>query len=340
MSATTHSLSNANGIRLIVTPLGGKIISLFAPDKKGVFDDVVLGYNSLDKYFTGNPYFGALIGRYSNRIARGRFSLDGKNYQLHVNNGVNALHGGEKGFHSVLWKVTPMEIEGNQALALSYDSPDLEEGFPGNLNVRVTYTLTNKNELIIDYEATTDKATIVNLTHHSFFNLAGAGNGDVLNHLLQINANRFCPIDSTQVPTGNLKLVSGSPFDFTKLARLGEHIDDADEQLKFGMGFDHNWVLTKPERDLSLAAIVKEPISGRVMEVFTTEPGLQFYSGNFLDGNDIGKDGKKYGYRSAFCLEAQHFPDSPNQPSFPSTVLRPGETYKQKTIYKFSVEKN
>jgi aldose 1-epimerase len=338
MSSTTHSLINVNGMKLVLTALGGKIISLSVPDKNGVFDDVVLGYDSPDKYLTGNPYFGALIGRYGNRIADGRFSLEGKNYQLRANNGVNSLHGGRMGFHNVLWKVEPIKAEGNQALELSYDSPDLEEGFPGNLKVKIIYTLTNKNELIIDYEATTDKTTVVNLTHHSFFNLAGEGNGDILNHLLQIEGNKFCPVDSTLIPLGELRSVSGSAFDFTKLVRIGEHIDDTDEQLKFGKGFDHNWVLNKTENSLAFAAKVKEPVSGRVMEVFTTEPGLQFYSGNFLDGSDIGKGEKKYGYRSAFCLEAQHFPDSPNQPNFPSTVLKPGEMYKQRTIYKFSVE--
>jgi aldose 1-epimerase len=338
MSSTIHTIANAKGMKLTLTALGGKIISLYVPDRKGVLGDVVLGYDSIDRYINGNPYFGALIGRYGNRIAHGKFSLEGKNYQLRTNNGVNALHGGLMGFHNVLWNVKPIELDGNEALELSYQSPDMEEGYPGNLKVTVTYVITNENELVINYQATTDKATIVNLTHHSFFNLAGAGNGDILDHLLQINADSFCPVDSTLVPVGELRKVNNTPFDFTKPVRLGEHIDDDDEQIKFGKGYDHNWVLNKKCDELSLAAKVKEPISGRVMEVFTTEPGLQFYSGNFLDGSDIGKDGKKYEFRTAFCLEAQHFPDSPNQPSFPSTVLKPGEVYKQKTIYKFSVE--
>jgi aldose 1-epimerase len=338
MSSTIHTIANAKGMKLTLTALGGKIISLHVPDRKGVLGDVVLGYDSIDRYINGNPYFGALVGRYGNRIALGKFSLEGKNYQLRTNNGVNALHGGSMGFHNVLWNVKSTELDGNEALELSYQSPDMEEGYPGNLKVTVTYVITNENELVINYEATTDKTTIVNLTHHSFFNLAGAGNGDILDHLLQINADSFCPVDSTLVPLGELRRVSNTPFDFTKLLRLGEHIDDDDEQIKFGKGYDHNWVLNKKGNELSLAAKVKEPISGRVMEVFTTEPGLQFYSGNFLNKDEIGKGGKVYDFRSAFCLEAQHFPDSPNQPSFPSTVLKPGDVYKQKTIYKFSVE--
>ena len=338
MSASVYTISNTNGLKLSMTALGGKIMSLYVPDKNGVLGDIVLGYDSADQYLTGNPFFGAMIGRYGNRISKGRFSLEGKNYQLRINNGMNSLHGGRAGFHNVLWRVEPSTINGNQALELYYLSKNMEEGFPGNLKVKVTYSLTNQNELVIDYEATTDETTVVNLTHHSFFNLAGAGTGDVLDHLIEINAERFCAIDSALIPTGELKLVANTAFDFRRPIKIGERIDDSDEQLRLGRGYDHNWVLAKKGNELSFAARVKEPQSGRVMEVWTTEPGLQFYSGNFLDGTDIGKGGMKYDFRSAFCLEAQHFPDSPNHPEFPTTVLKPGETYKQKTIYKFSVE--
>lgn len=327
-------LINPSGLRLTVTNYGGKIMSLMVPDKEGKLDDIVLGYDSLSQYPSGNPYFGALIGRYGNRIAKGNFVLDNKPYQLALNNGANALHGGPHGFHQVLWQAEPI---GKNKIELHYLSKDGEEGYPGNLSVKVTYTLTDENELMIDYEATTDRETIVNLTHHSFFNLAGAGNNSILNHELLINASSFCPVDTTLIPTGELKNVNGTPFDFLTPHTIGERINEPDDQLKFAKGYDHNWVLNKKGNELSLAARVTDPASGRVMEVWTTEPGLQFYSGNFLDGSDIGKGNKKYGYRSAFCLEAQHFPDSPHRPHFPSTVLKPGETYRQKTIYRFRV---
>ncbi len=339
--ATTDSirsfvLVNQNGLRMTVINYGGKIISLFVPDKKGKLDDIVLGYDSLSQYPSGNPYFGAMIGRYGNRIAKGKFLLNGKNYQLNLNNGANALHGGPNGFHNVYWSANPID---KNKLELIYQSKDGEEGYPGNLSVKVTYTLSDQNELTIDYKATTDQETIVNLTHHSFFNLAGAGNGTILDHELMINAEAFCSVDSTLIPLGELKKVKGTPFDFLLAHKIGERINQPDEQLKYGKGYDHNWVLNKKAGELTLAAKVAEPNSGRVMEVWTTEPGLQFYSGNFLDGKDVGKSNKKYEYRSAFCLEAQHFPDSPNHSNFPSTVLRPGETYIQQTIYKFSVTK-
>lgn len=341
MSTSIHTISNAHGITLKMTGYGGKIISLFVPDKNGLASDIVLGYDSVDQYINGNPYFGAIIGRYGNRIADGKFTLQGKDYHLLKNNGANALHGGEMGFHNVIWRVEEVLLSGNQALELYYHSADMEEGYPGNLNVKVTYTLTNQNELVIDYEATTDKTTIINLTHHSFFNLAGEGNGNILDHQLQINADQFCVINSDLIPTGELRSVSNTPFNFNKLVAIGDRINQTDEQLKVGNGFDHTWVLKKNKiDDLTLAASVQESQSGRKMEVWTTEPGLQFYSGNFLDGTDIGKKNKKYEYRYALCLEAQHFPDSPNHPEFPSTVLKPGETYKQKTIYKFSVMKD
>lgn len=336
LSETVDTLTNKNGMLATITPYGGKIISLLVPDKDGNLGDVVLGYDSVEQYMGGNPYFGALIGRYGNRIAKGKFTLDGTEYQLEINNGVNALHGGPGGFHNVTWRMEQSEA-GNKT-ALYYLSQDGEGGYPGNLNVKVTYSLTDNNELVIDYEATTDKTTIVNLTHHSFFNLAGAGKGTILDHSLYINADKFTPVDDGLIPTGEFKDVKGTPFDFTKAVKIGERIDAEDVQLKNGKGYDHNWVLNRKEDGLSLAAIVSEPTSGRVMEVWTTEPGLQFYSGNFLTGKDIGKGGMKYEYRSALCLETQHFPDSPNKPSFPNTVLKPGEVYSHKTVYRFKVQ--
>jgi aldose 1-epimerase len=329
------TMQNSNGLKISVTNLGGKITSLWVPDKDGVSANVVLGYDSVAKYIAGNPYFGAMIGRYGNRIARGKFSLEGKEYQLAANNGANALHGGPKGFHNVYWQLKPFKNNGQDAIEMKYKSADGEEGYPGTLDVKVTYTLTDKNELVIEYEATTDKPTIVNLTHHSFFNLAGEGNGDILGHELTINADRYTPVDAGLIPTGEMRPVKGTPFDFLAPHKIGERINQADEQLKLGKGYDHNWILNKKEGEFSLAATVKEPTSGRVMEVWTTEPGLQFYSGNFLDGKDIGPGGKPYPFRSGFCLEAQHYPDSPNRPEFPSTVLKPAEVYRQKTVYKF-----
>ncbi|MBI1767103.1 MAG: galactose mutarotase [Bacteroidetes bacterium] len=335
-SLKSYALSNSNGVKVKVMNYGGRIVSLFVPDRNGKFDDVVLGYDSLDQYLTGNLYFGAMIGRYGNRIAKGKFSLNGKEYHLALNNGANALHGGLAGFHGVFWKIIPQK---ENSLQMSYRSADGEEGYPGNLNVTVTYTLTDKNELIIDYEAKSDQETVINLTHHSFFNLAGAGNGDILNHELTINSNEFTPVDSTLIPTGEIRNVKGTAFDFNIPHKIGELINQTDEQLRFGKGYDHNWVLNKKGNELSLATKVTEPLSGRTMEVWTTEPGLQFYSGNFLDGKDVGKGNKPYQFRSAFCFEAQHFPDSPNHPDFPSTILKQGETYKQRTIYKFGIEK-
>jgi aldose 1-epimerase len=331
-SLKSYVLTNADGMKMEVTNFGGRIVSLFAPDKNGKMEDVVLGYDSLKQYLTGNLYFGAMIGRYGNRIAKGKFSLDGKDYQLALNNGANSLHGGPTGFHNVYWKIVPSD---DKSLRMAYYSKNGEESYPGNLDVIVTYTLTDKNEVVIDYEATTDQETIVNLTHHSFFNLAGAGQGDVLDHEMTINADDFTPVDGGLIPTGELKKVKGTPFDFAISHKIGERINQPDEQLKFGKGYDHNWVLRKKSNEFSLAATVVEPVSGRVMEVWTTEPGLQFYSGNFLSGKDIGKGNKVYPFRSAFCLEAQHFPDSPNHPNFPSTGLKPGETYKQRTVYRF-----
>lgn len=331
-SDAIHTLENKNGMRLALTAYGGKVISLWAPDKNGVMADVMLGFDSVAGYRTGNPYFGAIIGRYANRIKAGKFSLEGKDYQLVINNGVNALHGGPKGFHQVMWNVVQLE---KQKVVLRYNSPHLEENFPGILNVVVTYLLTDDNEWVVEYEATTDRDTILNLTHHAFFNLKGEGEGDILDHWLEINSDQFCPVDDTLIPTGELRAVAGTPFDFRTRALMGSRIQQQEEQLQRGNGYDHNWVLNKSSNELSLAARVSENESGRVMEVYTTEPGLQFYSGNFLDGSDVGKGGKRYGHRSAFCLETQHFPDSPNQPHFPTTILKPGEVYRQKTVYRF-----
>ena len=329
-----YPLTNKNGLKMKVTNFGGRIISLWVPDRRGALGDVVLGYDSASQYLRGNPYFGATIGRFGNRIAKGKFTLAGQAYQLAVNNGENALHGGPKGFHNVYWEAMKDSTSTNR-LELSYFSKSGEEGYPGNLKVRLIYTLTDDNELVIDYSATTDKTTIVNLTHHSYFNLAGEGQGDILNHSLMISADSYTPVDKGLIPTGKLRKVEGTPFDFRQPHKIGQHIDAKDEQLRFGKGYDHNWMLNKKDKSLTLAARITEPLTGRVMEVWTTEPGIQFYSGNFLNGKDQGKGGKRYEFRSAFCLEAQHFPDSPNHPDFPSTVLKPGEKYGQKTVYKF-----
>jgi len=335
MDLKSYELTNANGMKVVITNFGGRVVSLLAPDKNGKLEDVVLGYDSLKEYLKENPYFGALIGRYGNRIAKGKFTLGGKEYHLPVNNGENSLHGGPMGFHNVYWEVTPVN---HNYLKLTYHSKDGEAGYPGNLLVTVGYTLTETNEFSIDYEATADKETVVNLTHHSYFNLAGAGNGDILNHELTIYADYFNAVDSGLIPAGEPKSVEGTPFDFTTPHKIGERINQDDEQLKFGKGYDHNWVLRKARAVMWQAARVVEPASGRIMDVWTTEPGMQFYSGNFLD-KEIGKGGKAYPFRSGFCLETQHFPDSPNRPDFPSTVLKPGEKYFQKTLYKFDVVK-
>jgi DUF1680 family protein/galactose mutarotase-like enzyme len=332
------TIVNRHNVRVQITSFGGKVVSLAAPDRAGTLGDVVLGYATLPEWLAGNPYFGALIGRYGNRIAGGAFTIDGKAYALARNNGPNALHGGPGGFHNVLWDAAEIATDDARGVELTYVSKDGEEGYPGALKAVVTYTLNNRNELEIAYKATTDKPTVVNLTHHSFFNLRGAGNGDILGHRLTINASRFTPVDATLIPTGELRPVAGTPFDFTAAHAVGERIGAADTQLSYGKGYDHNFVLDGNAGELRLAAVVVEPESGRRMEVLTTEPGLQFYAGNFLDGSDKGKKGISYGFRSAFCLEAQHYPDSPNQPTFPSTVLRPGARYTQRTVYRFSVE--
>ncbi|HEX6717957.1 MAG TPA: aldose epimerase family protein [Pyrinomonadaceae bacterium] len=335
-----YTLRNAHGAEAKIMTYGAILVSLKVPDRSGKFDDVVLGFSDSDSYLKKNaPYFGAIVGRYGNRIAKGRFTLNGVEYKLAVNNGENHLHGGIKGFDKVVWTGHEMKTKAGPAVVLTYLSKDGEEGYPGNLNVRVVYTLTNNNELKIDYSATTDKDTVTNLTHHSYFNLAGEGTGDILNHVLTINANRFVPTDAGSIPTGELRSVAGTPFDFLKATAIGARINQDEEQLKFGKGYDHTFVINGRAGMLRLAATAYEPTSGRVMQVWTTEPGVQFYTGNFLDGTLTGKSGKPYPFRSAFCLETQHFPDSPNHPSFPTTTLRKGATYKSTTIYRFSTKR-
>jgi aldose 1-epimerase len=332
-----YTLKNASKVEIRIMTYGGTVISLKVPDRNGTPGDIVLGYETLDGYLKNSPYFGSIIGRYGNRIGKGQFSLDGKQYTLPKNNGENTLHGGIKGFDKVVWKATEFKSKEGPALSLTYLSKDGEEGFPGNLNATVVYTLTNNNELRLEYTATTDKVTVVNLTHHSYFNLAGEGS--ILQHELMINADRFTPVDAGLIPTGELRSVKGTPMDFTKTTAIGARIDQQDEQLVMGKGYDHNWVLNRSTGKLLLAAKAYEPRSGRVMEVLTIEPGLQFYSGNFLDGTITGKGGQVYKQRYGFCLETQHFPDSPNKAAFPSTILKPGQQYKSITVYKFTVQK-
>jgi aldose 1-epimerase len=330
------TLRNARGVEVKATSFGCIITSIRVPDRSGRFDDVVLGFDTLEPYVTQQAYFGAVVGRYGNRIARGQFTLDGHTYKLATNNGPNHLHGGNKGFDKMVWKAEP--LAGRTGVTFSRTSPDGEEGYPGNLAVRVTYELTDADELLVTYHATTDKATPVNLTQHSYFNLAADGS-DVLGHQLTIAADRFTPVDATLIPTGELALVQGTPFDFRTATPIGARIEQANEQLKNGQGYDHNWVLNRKGAGLQLAARVVEPKTGRTLEVSTTEPGVQFYSGNFLDGSITGKGGRVYKRRTGFCLETQHYPDSPNHPAFPSTILRPGSEYSSETVFRFGVEK-
>ena len=334
------TLTNKNGCEVKITNFGGKVMTLKVPDKNGNIGDVVLGYETAEEYVEGNAFFGALVGRYGNRIGDASFTLDGKTYELPDNDGDNHLHGGPEGFHNVIWNAEEITQNGNEALRLTYVSEDGEMGYPGRLDVTVTYTLTQKNELKIEYEATTNKKTVLNLTHHSFFNLKDGGKSDVLDHELMINGDFFTPVSEELIATGEIRPVENSPMDFTEAKAMGDGINGEYKQIQYGNGFDHNWVLNKPERgNLTLAAKVYEPTTGRIMEVHTTEPGMQFYAGNFLDGSDVGKNGIAYEQRTGFCLETQHFPDSPNQTHFPSPVLKPGETYTQTTIYQFSTEK-
>jgi aldose 1-epimerase len=330
-----YQLTNAKGTKAKIISYGGIITELHVPDRDGKFDDVVLGFDDLKSYLAGHPYFGAITGRVANRIAKGKFTLDGKEYQVAVNNGPNALHGGLKGFDKVIWKAEPVQSADGVALKLTYRSPDGEEGYPGNLTTTVAYTLTNQNELKIDYTATTDKATPVNLTNHTYFNLAGPKAGDVLGHILMLAADQYTPVDDTLIPTGAIKPVKGTPLDFTMPTPIGARI----AQLKGEPGgYDHNFVLRGNGKAMALAARVQDPKTGRILEMFTTEPGVQFYTGNFLDGMLKGKGGVVYRKHGGFCLEAQHFPDSVNHSDFPSVVLRPGKTYTQTTVYKFSAK--
>ena len=330
------TLTNTNGVTARLSSLGATLVSLMAPDRAGRVADVVLGYDTFEGWTNNAPFFGVVVGRYGNRIANGRFTLDGTPYTLARNNGPNHLHGGVKGFDKVVWTATEVEQSEGPSVQFEYVSRDGEEGYPGTLRATVVYTLTDRNELRIAYAATTDRKTVVNLTNHTYFNLAGSG--DILGHSLTIAADRFTPVDSTLIPTGELRSVAGTPFDFRQATPIGARIDAADEQLRFGGGYDHNFVLNRQSGDLTLAARAVDPASGRVLEVRTTEPGVQFYTGNFLDGTIVGKGGQRYARRTGFCLETQHFPDSPNQPSFPMTVLEPGQTYQTTTVFALSVQ--
>jgi aldose 1-epimerase len=337
-TADLYTLTNANGMVVKITNYGGIVTQITAADKNGNWEDVVLGFDSLSSYVKGHPFFGALVGRYGNRIANGKFTLDGKEYTLAKNNGPNSLHGGLKGFDKKLWNATEIQKDSIVGLELTCESADGEEGFPGKLNVKVTYTLSNDNGLQIDYEATTDKTTIINLTNHSYFNLTGMKR-DVLNHEISLLSDSLVAVDATLIPTGKLMPVAGTPFDLRQPAPIGKGIDQNEhEQIKNGGGYDHCWVINRSDDDLIPFATVRDPESGRFMEVSTTEPAVQFYTGNFLDGKLTGKQNVTYGKRFGFCLETQHYPDSPNQPQFPTTTLKPGETYKTSTKYRFSVQ--
>lgn len=334
-----YTLKSSSGLTMQVTNLGARVVTLWVPDKNGKYEDVVLGYETIDRYINnkGERFLGPIVGRYANRIAKGQFELDETTYQLPINNNGQALHGGLKGLDMVVWnvdKVTDNEIQ------MSYVSPDGEEGFPGTMKLSLTYMLTPENEFKITYAATTDKATVINLSHHGLFNLKGEGNGTITDHILTINARNTTPVDSVLIPSGEIASVEGTPFDFRKPTVIGERINTENEQLKNGAGYDHNWVIDrKTDKDVEFVASVYEPVSGRKMEVWSDQPGVQFYSGNFFDGAVSGKYGKPLKYREAFALETQHFPDSPNHPNFPTTRLNPGETYTQTCIYKFSINK-
>jgi aldose 1-epimerase len=333
-----YSLKNKKGMEVSITNFGATVVTLKVPDREGKATDIVLGYDTLDGYEKGTSYFGATVGRYGNRIAGGKFSLNGKTYTLPKNNGENTLHGGIVGFNKRVWKAREIDSKEGEALEMSYLSADGEEGFPGNLSAKVVFTLpTERNELKIDYTATTDKDTVLNLTNHSYFNLAGEGNGDILDHVLTLHAKEFTPVDKGLIPTGELPNVAGTPMDFNSATAIGKRINESYEQLVFGKGYDHNWVLARAGSGLVIAAEAYDPKSGRKLEVLTTEPGVQFYSGNFLDGAK-GKGNKPYPQRAAFCLETQHFPDSPNHPNFPSTVLKPNQVFHSQTVFRFSAK--
>lgn len=330
-----YTLTNSQGLEARIMTYGGIVVTLKVPDRNGNLGDVVLGFESLDGYLGGHPYFGALVGRYGNRIGAAKFDLDGQTYTLAANNGPNSLHGGVAGFDKKIWTA---ESADSSSLVLTYVSADGEEGYPGKLQVKVTYSVTEENELKIEYSATTDKATVVNLTNHTYFNLKDRGATPILDHEIMLNADRTTPVDATLIPTGELPPVAGTPFDFREPHKIGERIDADDEQIQFGGGYDHCWVLNRTGGGLSLAARVSEASTGRVMEVYTTEPAIQFYTGNFLDGTLTGKGGTVYQKRAALCLETQHYPDSPNHPDFPTTTLKPGETYATTTAYRFSTQ--
>jgi aldose 1-epimerase len=339
--AEIFTLTNSHGVEVRLTNYGGIITSLRTPDRSGHFDDIVLGYDSLSGYLRDTPYFGAIVGRYGNRIAGGRFTIDGTSYRLAVNNGPNSLHGGLRGFDKVVWNAAPFQNASGVGVALDYTSADMEEGYPGTLRTHVTYTLTNDNRLIVDYLATTDKPTPINLTQHSYWNLAGDGSRDILAHVLTINADAMTPVDTTLIPTGEIAPVAGTPFDFRTPTPIGLRIDQRqNQQIRFGGGYDHNFVLNRAgiaADSLVHAGRVAEPSTGRTLDIYTTEPGMQFYTGNFLDGSITGKAGHVYHYRYGLALETQHYPDSPNHPTFPSTILRPGQQYKTRTIFAFGV---
>jgi aldose 1-epimerase len=328
------TLTNKAGNVIKLTSFGAKINIIEVPDKNGNKENITFGYDTFEKTLAGDPYFGSVVGRFANRIANGKFTIEGVEYNTPQNDGSNTLHGGPKGWHSVVW--TAEVLEGDvPAVKFSYVSPDMEEGFPGTVNAEVTYTWTDDNEIIMDYKCATDKKTVINITNHAYFNLHGAGNGDILDHEVVLKASAFTPVDSVMIPTGEIRPVAGTPFDFTTPHLIGERITEKYDQLVLGLGYDHNYVLdNKEEVDVT----VYEPISGRVLEVITDEPGMQFYTGNFLDGTQIGHGGKVYNYRTGFCLESGHYPDSPNQPEFPSTILNPGDVYESTTIYRFSVK--
>jgi aldose 1-epimerase len=330
-----YTLKNPKGMEVAVTTYGGRLTSIKVPDRQGMLGDVTLGYDTIEGYLKDDASFGALVGRYANRIGKATFELDGRAYQLPSNNGPNTLHGGTVGFSKTLWSAAPFEKEGARGVVLTHLSPDDDQGFPGNLNVRVTYTLTDANEIVMDYFATTDAPTVVNLTNHAYFNLSGDGAGDILGHELTINADRYTPVDEFLIPKGELASVEGTPLDFRTKTPIGARIESDHLQMQLGKGYDHNYVLNRTGKDPVVVARVEDPKTGRVLEVRTTEPGLQLYTGNFLEGSP-GKGGRAYAKHGALCLETQHFPDSPNKPSFPSTTLRPGEEYRSQTVYAFS----
>ncbi|MFL1013421.1 aldose epimerase family protein [Flavisericum labens] len=334
-----YVLKNANGVEMNVITFGGRITSLKVPNKNGDFENVILGFDNLEDYLEDNPFFGALIGRFGNRIANGKFSLNGEEYTLATNDGPNHLHGGVDGYDRVVWNAEAIEDDKNPGLKLTYLSKDGEEGYPGNLNITVVYTLTEDNTLEVDYKATTDKATVINLTQHAYFNLTGDFNNDILGHEVVINADAFLPVDGTLIPTGEIRKVEGTPFDFTSPKIVGQEINSENNQLELGKGYDHCWVLNGEKGSMRMAASAYDKNSGRFMEIYSTEPAIQFYTGNFLDGTLPNPAGGTYAHRTGFCLETQHYPDSPNQEEFPSVVLNPGETYSTKTSFRFSVKK-